>query len=73
MTGQKVGYGDGLLLLALGCYLVWEDMLLMCMAAVFCGGIWGLVLMIFFHKNKDYEIPFVPFLFLGDLIGRCIS
>jgi leader peptidase (prepilin peptidase)/N-methyltransferase len=73
LTGEKVGYGDGFLLLALGCYLVWEDMLLLCMAAVICGGIWGLVLIIFFHKNKDYEIPFVPFLFLGDLIVRCMT
>jgi leader peptidase (prepilin peptidase)/N-methyltransferase len=73
MTAEKVGYGDGFLLLALGCYLGWEDMLLLCMTALIGGGICGLILMLFFHKKKDYEIPFVPFLFLGDLIVRCMT
>ena len=70
LTGEKIGYGDGFMLLAAGCHLDWRQMLFMCMAAITCAGIVALILCLFFHKGKNYEIPFVPFLFLGYMMER---
>ncbi len=70
LSREKVGYGDGILLLAIGGYFHGEELLTLCMTAVFAAGIAGLVLCVFFHKGKDYEIPFVPFLFFGYLAAR---
>lgn len=72
-TKERVGYGDGYLLIATGCYLGWEDMLLLCMMAVISAGIWALILCVLFHKGKDYEIPFVPFMLIGYMAGRWLA
>lgn len=65
ITREKIGYGDGFLLLSLGCYLNIEEMLLVCMIAVCLAGVIALILLVFFHKGRDYAIPFVPFLLCG--------
>ncbi len=65
LTREKIGYGDGILLLSLGCYLNIEEMVLVCMIAVCLAGIIALILLVFFHKGRDYAIPFVPFLLCG--------
>lgn len=65
LTKEKIGYGDGFILLALGCYLNIEEMVLVSMVAVCFAGILALILLVFFHKNRDYAIPFVPFLLCG--------
>lgn len=65
VTREKIGYGDGILLLSLGCYLNIEEMVLVCMIAVCLAGIIALILLVFFHKGRDYAIPFVPFLLCG--------
>ncbi len=65
LTREKIGYGDGLLLLALGCYLAIEELVLVCMIAVCLAGTVALILLLFFHKGRDYAIPFVPFLLCG--------
>lgn len=65
LTREKIGYGDGFLLLSLGCYLNIEEMVLVCMIAVCLAGVIALILLVFFHKGRDYAIPFVPFLLCG--------
>lgn len=72
VSREKVGYGDGLLLLATGCCLKGQEMLAVWMMALGLAGLWALILCIFFHRGKGYEIPFVPFVFLGFLLGRCL-
>ena len=69
----KVGYGDGIVLLSAGMYFTDEERMVLCMAAFAGAGICGLLLCAFFHKGKNYEMPFVPFLFLGYLIVRWIT
>ena len=54
-TRQSVGYGDGIL----------EDLLIICTIAIGFAGLMGLVLLVVFRKSGKYEIPFVPFLFIG--------
>ena len=65
LSKEKIRYGDGLILLALGCYLNIEEMALVCMIAVCFAGILALILLVFFHKGRNYVIPFVPFLLCG--------
>lgn len=67
-TRQAVGYGDGILLCALGMLYSVEELLDICIIATTLGGLVGLVLLVIFKKNGSYEIPFVPFLFTGWLL-----
>lgn len=71
LSREKVGYGDGILLIAMGFYLPINNVLRMCMIAILASGIVALVLFVIFHKKKDYQLPFVPFLFLSYFIVRC--
>jgi len=64
-TRQSVGYGDGILLCSLGMLYTFEDLLIICTIAIGFAGLMGLVLLVVFRKSGKYEIPFVPFLFIG--------
>lgn len=68
ISREAIGYGDGILLCGLGCIYSVEEIMSVCMIASIFGGITALVLFVFFHKKGNYEIPFVPFLFLGWII-----
>lgn len=68
-TKEKVGYGDGILLLItglmVGFYLCFTDLCISLFLSSFFG-----VLLLFFHKaQKNSRIPFVPFLTMG--MGVC--
>lgn len=65
ITRGSIGIGDGCMFLVLGVFLSLEELLVVCMLALGMVGVTALVLMVFFHKKKNYEIPFVPFLFVG--------
>ena len=65
ITQEAIGYGDGILLCGLGCVYSLEEILRVCMIASFLGGIAAIVLLVCFGKRGNYEIPFVPFLFMG--------
>jgi leader peptidase (prepilin peptidase)/N-methyltransferase len=69
LTGESIGYGDGWVLLALGCFLALEDLVSLCMAAISCAGIVALFLLLVLHRGRRAQIPFVPFLLLGYGIG----
>ena len=70
-TKEKIGLGDGLFLLALGCmndtetYIrtLWMGLLL---AAGYS------ILLLFHKKSRKTEIPFVPFVLLGYVGGLVI-
>lgn len=67
-TREAIGYGDAILLCALGMLYSLEELLSICVIAVMLAGVAGLVLLVVFRKNGKYEIPFVPFLWIGWLI-----
>lgn len=68
LTKGKIGYGDGILVLALSMHLkVWQLVEVLVIAEL-AAGVVSLLLLGFWHKKKDYEIPFVPFVFLGTLV-----
>lgn len=64
-TKEAVGYGDGILLCALGMFYTLEELCLLCMIASLLAATIGLVCIIVFQKGRKYEIPFVPFLFVS--------
>ncbi len=65
VTRGAVGYGDAILLLTMGCLYSYEELLFICGVAMGVAAIVSMILFIGFHKRGDYEIPFVPFLWVG--------
>lgn len=72
ITRGGIGMGDGCMFLVLGTFLSLEELLVTCMIALGAVGVVALVLMVGFHKKKNYEIPFVPFLFMGFVITKVL-
>ena len=62
---QSIGYGDGLLVMCLGLYMMVEQILFIGIISVTIAGVFAIILVIFGHKKKNYEIPFVPFMVIG--------
>lgn len=62
---QCVGYGDGFIILVSGIYLGMNKNIELLFYSVILSGIFSLILLCIFRKKKDYEIPFIPFVFLG--------
>jgi len=71
-TRQAIGYGDGILLCSLAMLYSLEDMMKIILIAVSFAGMTGFILLLFFQKNRKYEIAFIPFLFLGWILSHGI-
>lgn len=68
-TKEKVGYGDGILLLIIGLMVGFNQCFTGLCISLFLSAFLG-VLLLFLHKaQKDSRIPFVPFLTIG--MGVC--
>ena len=68
-TKEKVGYGDGILLLIIGLTVGFYQCLTGLCISLFLSAFFG-VLLLFLHKaKKNSRIPFVPFLTMG--MGVC--
>lgn len=65
LTGGAVGMGDSLLLAALGTVLEWQELCSVLLLGLGGCGICALVLLVVFHKGRNAELPFAPFLLLG--------
>ena len=65
MSNQSIGYGDGLLILCMGLFICMENIFFVCMIAVSIAGIVAMILVLICNKKRNYEIPLVPFIFLG--------
>ncbi|MBR6770416.1 MAG: prepilin peptidase [Lachnospiraceae bacterium] len=65
MTKESIGYGDGLLILALGILLGLEKCLITVGMGLAASAIYALVLLAFRKVNGKSRLPFVPFLTIG--------
>lgn len=65
LTGEGIGYGDGLMLLCLGCFLSLPRLLSVCFAAMTLAGAAAIFLLLVLRRGKKTRIPFVPFLLVG--------
>ncbi len=70
VSREGIGYGDGLLILALGPALGLRVVVLGLVVAFFASGIVSAVLLVVKRARKGYMIPFVPFMTLG--LGVCL-
>ena len=69
ITKGALGMGDCLVLLALGTVMDMGDFFLMLLGAVFSSAVYAGILLVILKKNRNTEIPFVPFLLMGYLGG----
>lgn len=71
VTREKVGYGDGWVLLMIGLFLDFPCCLLILLAGLLIESVAALVLLVFRKIQRDKEIPFCPFLLLGMGVMLC--
>lgn len=68
LTGEKVGYGDGIILLILGICLTFPLIWYVWMFALLLVTLWAGVLLCTKKANRRTRIPFIPFLWIANLI-----
>lgn len=67
LTREQIGYGDGLILLAVGGCLGWESAVAVLFVALTLSFVVGLAGLVLKRAKGKSRIPFVPFLALGSL------
>ena len=69
LTGGEIGAGDGLLIIAMGSVMTAGELIGILFAALLLCGIYSGIQLLVLKKQRDIEIPFVPFLLAGYLGG----
>ena len=72
VTREAIGYGDGLVMIALGILVGGKNCLASGMAALMMSGIFAVFLLLSGRAKKQDQIAFVPFLFMGAVFVRGI-
>lgn len=68
VSDQQVGLGDGFVLVGTGLFIgIWDNLFIL-MVGLVAIGIVAAVLYISHAQNKEYELPFIPFLCGADLL-----
>jgi leader peptidase (prepilin peptidase)/N-methyltransferase len=67
--GGGLGFGDVKIFVPIGLFLGWQLTLLALWLAFVVGGVFGIVLLIFFKKHRKMQMPFGPFIAVGTLIS----
>ncbi len=70
-SGEKVGYGDGWVLLMIGLFLGVYRCFLILLTGLLAESAVAIVLLAFRKIQRDKEIPFSPFLLLGLGVALC--
>lgn len=71
LTREKVGYGDGWVLLMIGLFSGFSRCFLILLIGLLLESIVAVVLLLFKKIHRDKEIPFSPFLLLGMGVTLC--
>lgn len=71
LTGEKVGYGDGWVLLMIGLFLGVYRCFLILLVGLLAESAVAIVLLLLGKIKRDREIPFLPFLLLGMGVVVC--
>lgn len=72
MTREKVGYGDGWVLMMIGLFVGGTRCFLILMLSLMMESVILLLLLAFRKIRRDAEVPFVPFLLLGLGVAVCL-
>ena len=68
ITRGKIGKGDGFLFMVTGVYLgFWNNLLLLWLSCVLAGII-GIFILVIKKKDKRYQLPFVPFVWVSGIV-----
>jgi leader peptidase (prepilin peptidase)/N-methyltransferase len=65
VTGEKIGYGDSLLILALGIFLGFWKVMIVALIAFFASALFAIIMVSCKKKNRKASFPFVPFIALS--------
>lgn len=69
LTGKEgMGYGDFKLFAALGAWFGWQSLFVIIMLASVAGAVIGILLMVISSKDRNYAIPFGPYLAIAGFI-----
>lgn len=68
VTEEAFGYGDSFLILGLGIYLGFWNLLYLLMISFTVAAVFAMVLLVIRHFKRKTVLPFVPFLLTGYLI-----
>ncbi|MCR5654547.1 MAG: prepilin peptidase [Lachnospiraceae bacterium] len=72
VTEQAIGYGDVATIVVLGLYCGIYVLILSLMIAFLAAFLVGMILWITKRKGKKDQIPFLPFLTIGYVVGGCL-
>lgn len=73
MTGESLGYGDSILILIMGTFIGFWNLLYLLMTAFFAAAFFSIVMMIRNRFNRKSSFPFVPFLTAAYIGGMIIA
>ncbi len=68
LTREKVGYGDGILVIIIGLILGWPGSFLVYVIAQFGVLFYAVFLLVARHTSGDVKIPFAPFLTVSVMV-----
>lgn len=67
ITGEQIGIGDGLILLCIGCFQGVKDVLCMMFFSFVILTVFLMLLLVMGRIGRKSRVPFVPFMFMGQL------
>lgn len=67
-TNEKIGYGDGLVFLILGNFFMISEVWMILQTAIFLVMIFSFILVCSKKVFKEYQIPFLPFLWISHML-----
>ena len=73
LSSEKIGKGDALLVGVTGIFLgFWGNLFLLWLSAILAAFV-GIIAVVVFRKDRQYELPFIPFIFIGFIIYLIIN
>lgn len=68
LSKEKIGYGDGIMLVFVGCVMGFWETILALMISLAVTAILAMIILMK-QKGRNREIPFIPFMSMGILAG----
>lgn len=65
MTGEKIGMGDGWVIMIIGNFLNIRKLWYVVQVAITIVFLFSIIMLCSKKKDKEYQIPFLPFLWMG--------
>lgn len=69
ITREQIGYGDGLLLIAMGGYMNLQQIIVIVGIALAASFVVSVTLVMLKKVGRSQKLPFVPFLFVGSIVA----